>query len=82
MVIMPPLTVTVLTSLETGLLAALNEADITKTGKLPALATPAPVVDQSVEAAKQLTETISAIEIEKITPLDALVALGRLKEMI
>jgi DNA mismatch repair protein MutS len=59
-----------------NLLEQFNSTGITKSQKKP------PAAKKISEKEKLLTQAISEIEIEKLTPLDALVALSRLKGLV
>jgi len=64
-----------------ALLAALNQADITKSGRLPDIPTPNPAEEKAMETGQKLIEALAQIDIEKTTPLEAMMALGKLKEI-
>jgi len=65
----------------TTLLGALNTSDIAnKTADLPTLSQVIAMEDPAAEAGRKLVETLSAIEIEKMTPLEAMLALEKLQE--
>jgi len=65
------------------LLNALNTADITKgVLDLPAVAEIAAIESPEAEAGRNLIDAISAMEIEKMTPIEAMLALEKLKEFV
>jgi len=70
----------VVLSRATGLLAALNATDVTqKTVDLPTIAEAIAAEDPAAEAGRKLIASLAAIELESMTPLEAMLALEKLK---
>ncbi|MCL2286186.1 MAG: DNA mismatch repair protein MutS [Firmicutes bacterium] len=68
----------------TGLLNALNTTDITRnvSADLSTISEIATIESPESEAGRKLVEALSALEIEKMTPIEALLALEKLKEFV
>jgi len=66
----------------TALLAALNATDVTQTAvSLPTVAETVTAEDPMVEVGLKLLEALHSVEIETMTPLEALLALQKLKDI-
>ena len=66
-----------------ALLSALNTADIAKNvSDLPSIAETVLAESPETEAGRHLIDAISAMEIEKMTPIEAMLALEKLKEFV
>ena len=73
---------TVVLSHANTLLDALNAADITrKTADLPTVAQVAAKIDPMAEVGRMLTSMLDEIEVEKMTPIEAMLALEKLKRL-
>jgi len=66
----------------TDVLAQLNAADITKTTSISKPQQHPPAETKAAQNSRKLTQAISAIDIENMTPLEAMATLGRLKEIV
>ena len=67
----------------TALLGALNTADIAnRTADLPTLSEVIAQEDPTIETGRKLLEAISALEIDKMTPIEAMLALEKLQKLI
>ena len=65
------------------ILEALNDADITrKTAELPTVSEIAAKVDPMAEVGRRLVNALEDIEIEKITPIEAMLVLEKLKGLV